>query len=979
MSSGSCSSNNQMTFPTFQSRIFSISGKLARRKSQRSFLETTLKWDLCSSIRPKIGKSFSNDETELLKSQCLEDCRVKLVQLSIEDADQDILSLKKELKSTFESAELSLSLSDYMKLSKVSHSNESSILSSQMKKHHNKLLHYCMDHFNHIPPGLSSLSSVYSKPEKPIKHHVTVQKHSKQRNRLRRKKRSLKRKDNLSMQINSIKNSGLVVNFTDIEVPDSALLYLSKGSTFVPAVDASKHDLVFDTQEFLRKLSWKSYFNCSEYLNSTDKNDDTSEMVCSKLKLSSNRWPSFNNKLLDNVCSKITNFVDSLKLTEMSKFSNLSYLEKQGLFWCMRMKNSGIIHFSKADKGGAIVLMDTEVVHSCILSDLCNELNYQKLFSDPRVNIGNNLNTLCLDNISSKGLTVKEHFLITGHTELGKSHNPVFRAGKPNPFPLFKLHSLTSEELSAKTIPPHRLVTSMKYGPTKRSSLFVDSILTPVSIKYCGKEYIKDTPDFLVKLADPNVDLSNPQLVQLFTLDVKALYPSIKPEYLPFAIQAALDGVTDLSEPRKKAILDLVVFNISNAVTHYKGDWFKAILGIPTGGSDSVALANIYMKWVMLTFFSKNPGYKKYFVCQFRFIDDLFGGWLASERKFDIFVINFNDFGAKYGIVFDKKAIGDTVHFLDVLVSNATGTLVTDIYVKPTDTRRYLHRNSFHPQHTFIGIPFSQMRRAMLICSTPYLQQSAINQMVESFLKCGYNNDILEKAKAKALVLDREVLLQNSANLVDNSKEPVCFVLTHSKDVLAVKYFVRSLTDDIELLTGSNNIIFSLKRNLNTGSLLFDKYGFAQNSPILQSQKCGVTNCGSCRLKFPDNKPINLLPNFTIFPSKTANCKSENITYAAICKLCDDFYFGKSTNEEHVRMNGHRDKFTFDKFHKSALSMHVYVDHLDFIGSSQEEGLSNFNIVILNSTNAIDLRRKESYYIWSTEADLRHLNRYKVL
>ena len=79
--------------------------------------------------------------------------------------------------------------------------------------------------------------------------------------------------------------------------------------------------------------------------------------------------------------------------------------------------------------------------------------------------------------------------------------------------------------------------------------------------------------------------------------------------------------------------------------------------------------------------------------------------------------------------------------------------------------------------------------------------------------------------------------------------------------------------------------------------------------------------------------------------------------------------------EEHIRMNGHRDKFNMDKFDKSALSMHIYTDHPD----NTEHDLLNFNVAILEATNAINLNRRESFYIWSTEADIRHLNRYKLV
>ena len=78
-------------------------------------------------------------------------------------------------------------------------------------------------------------------------------------------------------------------------------------------------------------------------------------------------------------------------------------------------------------------------------------------------------------------------------------------------------------------------------------------------------------------------------------------------------------------------------------------------------------------------------------------------------------------------------------------------------------------------------------------------------------------------------------------------------------------------------------------------------------------------------------------------------------------------------------MNGHRDKFHIDKCDKSALAMHIFKDHPDHIGLTPQEGLSNYNVAILESTSALKLRRRESYYIWATAANLRHLNRYKIL
>ena len=81
---------------------------------------------------------------------------------------------------------------------------------------------------------------------------------------------------------------------------------------------------------------------------------------------------------------------------------------------------------------------------------------------------------------------------------------------------------------------------------------------------------------------------------------------------------------------------------------------------------------------------------------------------------------------------------------------------------------------------------------------------------------------------------------------------------------------------------------------------------------------------------------------------------------------------------EHIRMNGHRDKFHLEKYDKSALAMHIFTDHPECAGQLPSEGLANYEVILVETTNAVNLRRREAYYIWITQAELRHLNRYKV-
>ena len=102
--------------------------------------------------------------------------------------------------------------------------------------------------------------------------------------------------------------------------------------------------------------------------------------------------------------------------------------------------------------------MDPSVVNDIILGKLSDNNKFELLCNDPRPNIERKLLTLCKEQQTSEGMSEREVFLVTGNTGKGKSHNPCFKAGKPNPFPLFKLHSMTPDDIAAKSIPPVRLV-----------------------------------------------------------------------------------------------------------------------------------------------------------------------------------------------------------------------------------------------------------------------------------------------------------------------------------------------------------------------------------------------------------------------------------------------------------------------------------------------------------------------------------------
>ena len=87
-----------------------------------------------------------------------------------------------------------------------------------------------------------------------------------------------------------------------------------------------------------------------------------------------------------------------------------------------------------------------------------------------------------------------------------------------------------------------------------------------------------------------------------------------------------------------------------------------------------------------------------------RYIDDGGGFYLGSHRSFLVWMNKVNEFLKPYGLFIDEsgvKDVGEFMPFLDIqFCFDTNGQLQTDLYVKPTDARSYLHFSSAHPRHT---------------------------------------------------------------------------------------------------------------------------------------------------------------------------------------------------------------------------------------------------------------------------------------
>ena len=138
---------------------------------------------------------------------------------------------------------------------------------------------------------------------------------------------------------------------------------------------------------------------------------------------------------------------------------------------------------------------------------------------------------------------------------------------------------------------------------------------------------------------------------------------------------------------------------------------------------------------------------------QRNFIDDCIGVLRGTKRSFINFVNQLNTETMKYGIKFPTNEVqfGKSVHFLDLCVYlDESNTIHYRGYTKPTDAKRYLNPNSFHPRSVFNSIPFSQMLRTLRNNSKDETRNIELKQCISYFEASGYKPEKLIEMERKS-------------------------------------------------------------------------------------------------------------------------------------------------------------------------------------------------------------------------------------
>ena len=100
----------------------------------------------------------------------------------------------------------------------------------------------------------------------------------------------------------------------------------------------------------------------------------------------------------------------------------------------------------------------------------------------------------------------------------------------------------------------------------------------------------------------------------------------------------------------------------------------------------------------------------------------------------------------------------EEINFLDVSVSKKDNQLVTDLYIKPTDTHQYLHASSCHVYHSKKSIPHSKALHLKRICSENSSYDKRCNELEVWLREQAYSDKLVRKQVLKACKRKRKDL-----------------------------------------------------------------------------------------------------------------------------------------------------------------------------------------------------------------------------
>lgn len=731
---------------------------------------------------------------------------------------------------------------------------------------------------------------------------------------------------------------------------DTEIKLLQKGLKFTPTPSHSNtQELKNDVLEFTRKVRLIEYF------------DDTEDPDESLVRNKSNFVPPIGREqLLDNFVYSTTNI--PLTPIEKSKIKrNITKVEQKSI---STLANDEEIIIKQADKGGATVIMNKSFYQEQIEKMLLDTEYYEKLDENPHKEIMKKYRSFL--NKHKAELTHKEYDYLVN-----------FTCNTSNFYGLPKIHKSKEINQACTTstsnyveleAPKNLTFRPIVAGPsceTHRLSNLLDILLQPYA-KHI-KSYIKDTKDFLQKLPT-----EIPENSILVSFDVVNLYSNIPHELGLEAIKFWLNKFPEELPNRisKEFILKGIQFILENNSFCFNDTYFLQRKGTAMGSKFAPIYATLVLAYLEEKLYEKaaqefDTNFSTYLERNFkRFLDDCFLIFTRTEEELKQFHNLLNTLHPS--IIFTLEQSRKKLSFLDTLIIKNNGTLHTDIYYKPTDSKQYLLYTSCHPKHTRNSIPYNLARRLKMIISQENTLLVRLQELKTFLIKQKYPPKLIEDSIQKIRSLNRKDLLKTyETNSNEHNKVPCVTTFNpHNPEIFPEIRKNKSIllrNERMKKIYDNKTFLKSKRQPPNLKKLLTKAKFTNQPRKQFEVTRCHEPRCGLC--KHLKEGPSFEFKDRIFSVNADMTCTVKNVVYVIECRGCGKYYIGE-TNNLRKRITLHNQHIRHENLRMIPVSGHLASC------SNADPKYFVFPFFKMKTDSIIERKEKEKHFIQTYKPDL---------
>ena len=462
---------------------------------------------------------------------------------------------------------------------------------------------------------------------------------------------------------------------------------------------------------------------------------------------------------------------------------------------------------------------------------------------------------------------------------------------------------------------PIRGIISGRGAPTERLAGYVDFILQP-GMKDLPT-FLKDTIHTLQVIEEVNDKVKAGEIslegVGLVSLDLESMYSNMSEQLGTGACSEFLEKRQNHRDffPSSSSILDALNLCLKTNFFSFGDKIYKQNGGVGTGIKLSPTYACIGIGKYEELVFSSDQALLERIILWKRFIDDVLMLFRGTKNECQE-LVNWLNSLMPNTVKFKFEFSGEKVNFLDLEIFLKDGLLMTNLYVKPTNSQLFLDFLSNHPQHCKESIPYSQALRVIERCSLPEDRDSQLEDLEQKFKERNYPPDIIDKQFRRAKQNDRKTLIQQKRKNKKNN-DKVRLIFTHNSANPPIHQWLREAKGHLEKNDQAKDLGKKIQICHKQPPNLQRIAGGCKDGTRTGNQAVpnpGCFKCKNCRVLCPKLNETKYFKSTATKKQYTirdhVTCNSDWLVYLGTCLKCRGQYVGKSQTSLKLRHSNHK-------------------------------------------------------------------------